>query len=109
MSDSALQQLDELRGIVKGLETLVKGRPPIDYIWQISATNGLTIDYHDRKHMYIWLPSTALTLSFEDYGQGTIQAQVWVNLGMPPGMHVFAPNNASTTPIFVRCTDEVIP
>ena len=82
---------------------------PEDQMYMISATKAYVLDYKERKHLYMWLPTSSLTLSFEDYGSGVVQAQVWVNIGFPQGLQVLAPNNATNVPIFIRCTDEVIP
>jgi hypothetical protein len=99
-----------LFNILERIEAATIHRPPIDDMVQLSSTKPYVIDYKERRHVYIWLPSTALALSFEDYGSGTVQPQIWVNLGMPQGIKVFATAITSgTTPIFIRCTDEVIP
>ena len=94
---------------LKDIHDILIGREPIDSLVQISATQPYVVDYKERKHVFLWLPSSAITLKFEDYGSGTVQAQVWTNLGMPAGIKVTAPNNSSTTPIMVRCTDEDVP
>lgn len=104
--------LDALQLVVRQLKEIIVGRPAIDLPTTfISSTQFWTIDYKERKHVFIWLPVSA-TLSFEDWGSGTVQAQVWVNIGIPAGVRVFAPNNVQATnplQINVRCTDEVIP
>ncbi len=103
------QILEELQHLNTNLHTIIEGRPPIFSAVQLSSTMPYIIDYKERKHVYIWLPSSALALSFEDYGSGTVQAQVWVNLGLPEGIRVFATNQTSgTTPLYIKCTDEVI-
>jgi len=103
------EQLDTLKQIERLLLSMAI-HEPIDRVIQISANVPYVINYLERRHCYIWLPSTSLSLSFEDYGTGTVSAQIWVNLGMPQGIRVFAPTITSgTTPIYIRCTDEVIP
>ena len=103
------QILEQLGLLNEHLHQLVVGRPPIFSAEQFSSTKPYIIDYKERKHVYIWLPSSALALSFEDYGSGTVQAQVWTNLGLPEGIRVFATAQTSgTTPLYVKCTDEVI-
>lgn len=88
----------------------VQARLPIDFPIQLSATMPWSVDYKNRKHVFLWLPSSQ-TLSFEDYGTGVVQAQIWVNLGMPNGLKVYAPSVPSASPIYamIRCTDEIIP
>lgn len=84
--------------------------PAIDQTVQISATQPWVVDYHERQHVFMWLPGNALTLSFEDYGSGVVNPQNWVNLGVPTGIRVFAPQITSgTTPIMLRFTDSIIP
>src|SRR6266487_127528 len=104
--EQILKQLDILNDY---LHQIVVGRPPIFSVVQLSSTMPYVIDYQERRHVYIWLPSSSLALSFEDYGSGTVQAQVWTNLGLPEGIRVFATTQTSgTTPMYVKCTDEVI-
>lgn len=103
------QQHHEILALLAEITTLCTHRPPIDKTFQISSSQPYIVDYQERKHIYIWLPSVSLTLSFDDYGTGMVQAQVWTNIAMPPGVRIFAPNNATTTPIMVRCTDEMVP
>jgi hypothetical protein len=99
---------DETRKILEDLKELIQGRPPIDDHVTISSVKPWQIDYRERKHVFIWLPTTQ-TLSFEEFGSGPVQAQVWVNLGMPPGTRVYAPNSSSLIDMMIRCTDEEIP
>ncbi len=99
------EQIDKLEEIK---HALVK-RPPIDETIEISATKPWIIDYHERRHIFIWLPTAQLTLSFEDYGSGIVPLQVWVNVGMPSGIRVTATGQTNNTAIMVRYTDEVVP
>ena len=105
--DQRLATIETL--LAKSLKVELQAREPIDQSVYISATRPWIVDYRNRKHVFLWLPSTALTLSFEDYGQGVVQAQSWVNLGLPVGIRVFAPNQSSDTQILLRFTDELIP
>jgi hypothetical protein len=101
------EQLDTLKQIERLLMSTAY-HPPIDDVFQISSTKPYVLDYQERKHVFLWLPSTSLTLSFEDYGTGIVSAQVWVNIGMPVGIRIFAPlvTLGATTPIYIRCTNE---
>src|SRR5690242_14063588 len=78
----------------KLLKIELQKREPIDQSVFISAQRPWIVDYRNRKHCFLWLPSTALTLSFEDYGSGVVQPQTWVNLGIQPGIRVFAVGQA---------------
>lgn len=84
-------------------------RDPQDHEVSISDSKPWTINYYNRKHIFIWLPSTSLTMNFEDYGSGTVQAQVWTNLAIPQGVRVTTTGQTSAVKIIVRATDEVIP
>lgn len=66
------------------------------------------VDYKDFKHIFMWLP-TQLTLVMGEYGQGTVQAQVWINLGLRPGTKIVTSGQSSATPIILHFTDEVVP
>ena len=90
------------------LKDLVNGRPPLDDHVTISSVKPWNVDYRERKHVFIWLPTTQ-TLSFEEYGTGPVQAQVWINLGMPAGIKMLAPNSSTLIDVMIRCTDEELP
>ena len=102
-----LEKIAELEASIAKLKK--DPRTPEDQMYMVSATKAYVLDYKERSHIFLWLPTSSLTLSFEDYGSGVVQAQVWVNIGFPQGLQVLAPNNATNTPIFIRCTDEVMP
>ena len=108
---SSLQREDSLNEkTLTDIRERLTPRPPIDQTYQINSQQAYTVDYKERQHIFIWLPSVA-TLSFEDYGQGTVQAQIWQNIGIKQGIKCYAPSVAppSTVLIMVRCTDEEIP
>ncbi len=86
----------------------IAGRPPIDDHVTISAVKPWYVDYRERKHVFIWLPVTQ-TLSFEEFGSGTVQAQIWINLGMPKGIKMLAPNSSTLIDVMIRCCDEELP
>jgi hypothetical protein len=86
----------------------VRIRSHIDQTFQIGANTPFVVDYRQRKHIFIWSP-TSISISVEDYGTGTIPAQQWINIGIKEGTQILAPAfTTSTTPLMVRWTDEVI-
>src|SRR5579871_7057502 len=106
-NEHLLQKLDALHlsareqqeAMVKSLALLVEAsrpRQPIDMTIQVNDTVGWPIDYRDRKHVFIWLPSSSLTLVFDDYGTGVVPAQVWVNLGIQEGVRLFTSGQGAT-------------
>lgn len=101
------QQHQAMMLAFKRLEEIAIGRTPVDNIVMISSTQAYIIDYRDRRHIFVWSPNT-LTLTIEELGIVTIPQETWVNLGFTTGMKVFASGQASSVPIFVRCTDEVV-
>jgi hypothetical protein len=100
-SDQIAQFLNDLLAIEQ------RSREPIDKLVQINDTTPYIIDYRERKHIYLWSPNV-LTLSFEDFGTGSISPRVWNNLGMPSGIRVLTVGQTVLVPIFIRCTDESI-
>src|SRR6266581_3632542 len=87
------------------LKKIADIREPIDDTVSISSTSPYVVDYRNRKHIFIWLPATQ-TLSIEDYGTGTVQGQVWINIGIRAGVKIAAPNVTSgSVQMMVRCTD----
>lgn len=105
--DQRLATIEKL--LAKTLKVELEKREPIDQTVYISATRWWAVDYRNRKHCFLWIPGNALTLSFEDYGQGVVQPQSWVNLGLPVGIRMFALGAATDTQILLRFTDEPIP
>ena len=86
----------------------VRIRSHIDQTLQIGANTPFIVDYKQRKHIYIWSP-TSISLAIEDYGTGTIPAQQWLNIAIKQGTQITAPAfTTSTTPLMVRWTDEVV-
>lgn len=110
MCDSAisLEQVELLQQIERLLLS-VAYLPYIDETYLISATQPYVVDYKDRRHVFIWTP-TSQAVSLEDFGNGTLAAQVWTNLGLPQGLKIYATGVTNgTVPIMIRCTNEVIP
>lgn len=113
----ALYETSEVAALTVAVEQLSRlvaemkeNRHPIFLTVEISVSKPWIVDYQNRKHLFLWNPATsAITLSFEDYGSGPVASQQWINIGMPPGTRVLAPNNATNTPLLLVCTDEVIP
>lgn len=97
--------LDALKLIADNIN---ENREPIDNTLVASNTQPWIVDYRNRKHIFLWFP-TAQTLSFDDYCTGPVQAQVWMNIGMPQGTRMFITNATGPTEFMVRWTDEVIP
>ena len=110
--NAILQKLEKHNSTLETLIVLLdqqnREQSPIDHDEQISASQAYVVDYKNRKHVYIWSPTT-IQLSVEDFGTGTIQPQVWLNIGVPQGTRITAPSvTGTTTYIKVRCTNELI-
>lgn len=103
------QQHQETISALNALALLLKRRPPEDQTIAISDTKKWKLDYKGFKHIFIWIPGNALTIDFGAYGIGTVQSQVWFNLGMSPGYDICTIGQATDVPIIVRCTDDSIP
>lgn len=89
-------------------QAALEKRSPIDQTIMASNTQPWVVDYRNRKHIFIWFPS-AQSISFDDFGTGPIQAQVWINIGMPQGTRMFITTATGPTEFMIRCTDETIP
>lgn len=94
--------LEEIRDLLREAAAF---HPPIDQTTVISATVPYIVAFKNRKHIFLYT-ANPLTLSLEDIGTISVAANTWVNMGFSPGMRVFATNQPSNVPIFVRCTDE---
>lgn len=103
------EQHQEKMTALARIEKMLKPRPPIDYTVMIADHQGYIFDYRNRKHVFIWLPSTSLTLVFGQFGTCVVATQVWVNLGIQEGLEVVTSGQSTPTVMYVRCTDEVIP
>ena len=105
------EKMAALTAIEKTLAALIKGRTPQDLpVIMIADTQPMALSYHDRKHVFLWIPSTAgLTLSMGQFGTGFVPGQVWINLGVREGTQIKTVGQVTPTPIYLRCTDEVVP
>lgn len=104
-SPELLKALDELKQILQP-------SPLKTPTWQtimISDTQGWQMDYKSFKHVYLWIPGSGLTLNLGEYGTGPVQAQVWVNLGIKPGVKIFTSGTANPVPVILKFSDEVVP
>ena len=99
MIDETTRLLDILVGATQ------EARDPIDFPIQLSTTMPWMIDYHNRKHLFIYCP-VQLVLSLEDYGTSTLFANTWHTLDFPAGMRVFATNQTNPIYAFIKATDE---
>lgn len=103
-----------LRRIEQHLAQLVedprqKTRDPIDRTVYISTTEWWSVDYMNRKHIFLWIPSSSgLTLSMGDYGSGLVPGLIWVNLGIQEGVRITC-TSTSLQEIILRFTDEGAP
>ncbi len=97
--------------VLKDIAEQTKTRPPLDQSFNISSVQPYVVNYRDRYHVYLWIPTVSQTLSFEEYGTGTVQAQIWNNLAVEPNTKVYAPNVAigSFITIKIRCSDSETP
>lgn len=102
------EQHSEKMAALGRIQKLLQNRDPFDMDIQISDSQGWPLDYHNRKHVFMWCPTT-LTLNLGLYGTGLVQAQVWINLGIRPGIEIFTSGQASPVTVILRFTDEVIP
>lgn len=88
------------------LHDILVGRPPVDALVMISASQPFSLSYNDRKHIFVWSPNT-ITLTLEDLGQIAITQYVWTNISFKEGMKIYTTSGQTTAvPILVRCTDE---
>lgn len=105
-----LPLISELESLNKLLRILLEKRNPIDQTVLVSAVKPWIIDYQGYKHVFLWIPvASGYTLSFEDYGQGAVPGQNWIDLGIPQGNHMTVVGQATLVEIMLRFTDEVIP
>ncbi len=100
-----------LAAIEETLKNLIKGRPPQDLpVVMLSDTQPMSLSYHDRKHVFLWIPSAAgLTLNMGQFGTGFVPGQVCINLGVREGTQIKTVGQTTPTAIYLRCTDEVVP
>lgn len=103
------QTVAALARIEKLLEQRVRGRPPIDKMYNISATKGFPLNYFNRKHVFLWTAAASLTLDLKDLGSLAVSPETWTSINFHEGFEIFATSATTTdTQVFVRCTDETI-
>ena len=98
----------EMLKSLEKIEKLLTPRLPIDKTIVINDNQPWVMDYREYKHVFMWLPQ-ALTLVMGEYGSGPVQAQVWINVGLRPGTKITTSGQATSVPIVLRFTDEVVP
>jgi hypothetical protein len=103
-SSEFIELHNDLQLIRKAIQ---EARDPVDFAIQLSTTMPWVVDYRNRKHLYIFSP-IALTISLEDYGTLTLQANVWHNFDFPASMRIFATNQTSPVYAYIKATDETL-
>ncbi len=98
---------DQHAELLAALKQLAPREPSYKTIL-ISDTQGWQLDYAGYKHLYMWLPSS-LTLNFGEWGTGSVQAQVWIDVGIKPGIKLFTSGQATLVPVMLKFSDEVVP
>ena len=103
------RMIDTLERIEKCLWTLIKGRSPMTYIYNVSASKSFVLDYKDRKHIYIWTAASGLSLNMQALGTLTIPQYAWTLFDFIQGQEVNATSGiVNDVTVLVRCTDELI-
>lgn len=103
------QKMAALARIEHALQTLIRGRPALDHIYNISNVKGFQLDYRNRKHVYIWTAASGLSLDLKDLGILALTQYAWTLIDFHENFEIFATAATTTdTAVYVRCTDEVI-
>lgn len=91
------------------LKVQLQAREPIDTTIFLSNTKPYLVDYRNRKHIYLLSPQ-GFVVSVQDLGQVTVPGNTFTLFDLPPGLrcYIVAPTGPAL-PIFVRCTDELLP
>src|SRR5260221_3345438 len=74
----------------------------------ISSSNPITLDYKERRYLYLFSP-VSLTITAQDYGPFVLPASTWVPLPFPERTRSFAAAQGPDQIVFLRATDDVIP
>lgn len=93
--------------IIARLDEMIEGRQPVDAIYLVSDSQPFTIDYKERRHIFIWSPN-AITLKLEELGNYAISAYTWTNFSFTTGIKVYTSGQTNAVAVFIRCTDEVV-
>lgn len=104
MEEDHFSVLCDIRRVLGDIHTASKTRHDIDQIVQVSASNCYVADYKDRYRIFLW-SANALTLTLEDLGTISIEANSWTNVSFSTGMRIFAQGQTTLTPVLVRCSD----
>lgn len=102
------QKIAALERINKNLELLISGRRPLEQTYSISDSQGVILDYKNRKHLYIY-SQTSITLIIDQIiGNISISAKIWTNIDYEQGTKIFTSGTAAPINVQIRATDEVI-
>src|SRR5260221_13594991 len=74
----------------------------------ISSSNPITLDYKERRYLYLFSP-VSLTITAQDYGTFVLPASTWGPLPFPERTRLFAAAQGPDQIVFLRATDDVIP
>ena len=95
----------EILEALQSIQAQLKDRQTDFATIEISDFRDWKLDYRGYRYCYFWLPSAAYTLSFDEYGQGTVQPQVWTNLNMRPGTVIKTVGQTNPVAIQVAWSD----
>jgi hypothetical protein len=103
---------EQHKELCKLLENLTVGRSPIDFAVKISDLSFWSMNYKERKHLFVWA-TAATVITADDYTGTTtitIPATTWSIFAFPPGTKIqTSGSGTATTPLFFRATDEMVP
>jgi len=99
--------LNAIHKAIKDLHESVKGRPNLEDVHNISSSQPYVVNYRDRYHILLW-SANGLTLTLEDLGTMTVNANTWTNISFKTGMKIYAQGQATIVPVFIRCTDSTV-
>ncbi len=103
-SDQHAQYMAALARIEQQNNLLISGRPAIDQFYSISSTQGMMLDYKNRKHIYIF-SSVPITLNLGILGNFTVNASTWTNIDFQQNSEITS-TSSTIISVLVRATDD---
>ena|SRR5258708_2923341 len=83
-------------------------RAPFDTMIGISATQSWSLDYRDRKYVFVFSAQT-LSLGMGDLGNVNLPAGTWTNISFRPGTIITAVGQTGLVYIAIKQSDDGLP
>ena len=109
---SVAENLEHIHSDINTLKKLYDERTghraPFDIMIGLSSTVGWSLDYRDRKYVFIFSAQT-LSLNLGDLGNLNLPAGTWTNISFRPGTIITATGQTNLVYVAIKQSDDSLP